>query len=54
MSGGTFNREYRDDPELAYQCYDTYSAGSNKYTGVEDTRKKLDEMRGRIARALEL
>jgi hypothetical protein len=45
MSGaGAFKRAYPDDPEVASQCYDAWSACSSKYQSAQAARAKFDEV----------
>ena len=45
MSGAAAcKRQFPDDMDLAFECYDSWSACSGKYEGSEATRKKFDEV----------
>jgi hypothetical protein len=39
-----FKRAYPDDIEAAFQCFDTWSACSEKYQGTVATRRKFDQV----------
>ena len=39
-----FKREFPDDIEAAFQCFDAWSACSDKYQGTEATRRKFEEV----------
>src|SRR5207245_1479100 len=39
-----FKREYPDDSDLAFQCFDAWSSCSSKYKGTEAARLKFDEV----------
>ena len=45
MSGAAaFKREFPDELEVAFDCYNAWSACSSKYGGNEATRRKFDEV----------
>jgi hypothetical protein len=45
MSGaGAFKRAFPSDPEIAFQCFDSWSGCSSKYEGAEATRRKFDQV----------